>query len=391
MITAIVPMLSYAAPINTSDDNLTWTLDNDGVLTISGVGDMRDYLSASSMPWYSNRTKIKKVIIESGITSIGEYAFSEHHYITEVQIPDTVTKISDHTFYRCDAMKTVSIPDSIRYIGVEAFYGCKSLPSVSLGSNIATIGNCAFQGCKSLTSVSVPFSVSVMGDHVFAECTGLEQVNIPSSIKKISDYAFWNCTSLVDVTIPDSVTAIDNHAFWACSELKNITIGSGVKEIGKSAFSDCKKLKNVYYCGSEEAWKLISIGADNALLQSAAIYYNASSSIRVTLNGEPIPFDQAPVIVNDRTMVPLRAIFEALGASVDWDGATQTVTSKLHDTTIKMSVGSKLLYRNNAPITLDVAAQLINERTMVPVRAIAEAFDCAVGWDGATQTVSITK
>ena len=111
--------------------------------------------------------------------------------------------------------------------------------------------------------------------------------------------------------------------------------------------------------------------------------------ITVLLNDSLIKFDQPPVIKDDRTLVPLRAIFEALGATVDWDGETQTVTSVRGDKEVKLSIGSNVLYVNSQAVELDVPAQLINDRTMVPVRAVAESFDCFVDWDGEQKTVII--
>ena len=117
-----------------------------------------------------------------------------------------------------------------------------------------------------------------------------------------------------------------------------------------------------------------------------------AADITVTLDGEPIDFaDQAPEIVEGRTLVPLRAIFEALGASVEWDQVTRTVTSEMGGTTIQLTVGSDTLYKNDEPVTLDVPAQIINSRTMVPARAIAESYGVGVEWDAATRTVVLTK
>ncbi|MBE6682424.1 MAG: copper amine oxidase N-terminal domain-containing protein, partial [Ruminococcaceae bacterium] len=117
-----------------------------------------------------------------------------------------------------------------------------------------------------------------------------------------------------------------------------------------------------------------------------------AADITVTLNGEAIDFaDQAPEIVEGRTLVPLRAIFEALGASVEWDQATKTVTSSMDDVTVKLTIGDNTLYRNGEGVTLDVAAQILNGRTMVPARAIAEAYGVDVQWDAATRTVVLTK
>ena len=108
------------------------------------------------------------------------------------------------------------------------------------------------------------------------------------------------------------------------------------------------------------------------------------------VNGKNVYFDQLPILDNGRTLVPLRAIFEALGANVNWDGTTQTVTASKGGTNISLQIGSNQLYVNGSAKTLDVPAKLINSRTLVPVRAISEAFGCKVDWDGNSQTVIIT-
>mgnify|MGYP004506438473 FL=1 len=114
--------------------------------------------------------------------------------------------------------------------------------------------------------------------------------------------------------------------------------------------------------------------------------------IRVIVNGDEVAFpDQKPAIVNDRTLVPLRAIFEALKAEVAWDDETKTVTSKKGDISISLAINSDRLYQNGQEKILDVPAQIMNGRTMVPVRAISEAFQCQVGWDQNTRTVTVEE
>ena len=115
----------------------------------------------------------------------------------------------------------------------------------------------------------------------------------------------------------------------------------------------------------------------------------STDTISVTLNGTELSFDQPPIAVNGRTLVPLRAIFESIGATVEWDQATQTVTSTKDDINISLTIDSNILYKNGSPIELDVPAQAINQRTLVPVRAISEAFGAEVEWDENTRTVVI--
>ncbi len=115
------------------------------------------------------------------------------------------------------------------------------------------------------------------------------------------------------------------------------------------------------------------------------------TAIKVLLNGNVITFDQSPIIKGGRTLVPMRAIFEAMGATVDWKGDTQTVTGTKGDIVITMQIGNNVITKNGQNITLDVSPQIVNGRTLVPVRAVAESFDTMVEWDGNTQTVVITS
>ena len=117
----------------------------------------------------------------------------------------------------------------------------------------------------------------------------------------------------------------------------------------------------------------------------------ANDDVSVYLFGEKLEFDVPPQIINSRTLVPMRVIFEELGAQVNWNGETQTVTSTKGDKTIILTVGSYTMYVNSKEVTLDVAPVIVNQRTMVPARAVSESFDLKVDWDGDTRSVFITN
>lgn len=119
--------------------------------------------------------------------------------------------------------------------------------------------------------------------------------------------------------------------------------------------------------------------------------YSQLNGITVILNGKKLEFDVEPTLINDRTMVPMRVIFEALGAKVDWDGTTQTAIGVTKNTTIKITIGKDYLLKNDNIVVLDSPAVVISDRTLVPVRAIAESLDCKVEWYGETQVVEILK
>ena len=119
--------------------------------------------------------------------------------------------------------------------------------------------------------------------------------------------------------------------------------------------------------------------------------YSAENPIRVTFNGNYIQFDQSPVAINGRVLVPVRKIFEAMGATVDYDWKTKQVTGKQGDLVITLKIDSNLAYVNGKKITLDVPAKAINGRTLVPARFIAESLGAQVNWNGTNRTVEITK
>ncbi len=117
--------------------------------------------------------------------------------------------------------------------------------------------------------------------------------------------------------------------------------------------------------------------------------FASNEAITVEINSVPVAFDVQPQIINSRTMVPMRKIFEELGAVVTWDGPTQTATGKKGDVTINFTINSNILFKNGTPILLDTAPVIVDGRTLVPVRAIAESFNCNVDWNDATRTVEI--
>ncbi len=240
---ALIPTEAQAAELTASgtcgaqDDNLIWTLDEEGTLIISGTGDMKDYSgSYNYAPWYSNRSSIKNVVIGNGVISIGPSAFYDCTTLMSIAIPDSVTSIGNSAFYSCSSLKSITIPDSVTSIGNSVFYSCSKLTSVTIGNSVTYIGNSAFCFC--------------------------------SSLKRI--------------TIPDGITSIGNSAFYSCSSLNSVTIPDSVISINSSAFEYCYNLTNVIYCGAKDQWKSISISGGNYLLKSATRQYHDFQTPAVT-------------------------------------------------------------------------------------------------------------
>ncbi len=127
------------------------------------------------------------------------------------------------------------------------------------------------------------------------------------------------------------------------------------------------------------------------LMVIAPISVSAQSEIKVVLEGTEIEFDQPPVIISDRTMVPVRAIYEALGAEVSWDGATRTASGTKTGITVSFTIDEAKVVINYNEVEIDAPAVIVNDRTLVPVRALAEGFGVTVDWDAATRTVKLTN
>ena len=280
-------------------ENLTWTLDTAGTLTVSGQGAMEDYwtdlfdsIYRTKAPW--GWRDVKKIVIRPGVTDIGDNAFAGCVYATQATIPEGVTGIGSSAFRRCEALQSLTLPGSVSKIEYEAFLGCKSLERLTLPEGLTEIGSSAFEECDRLTGVTIPASVTelssgafgycpaltalsvkkdnpvyysagnclieraekqviqgcgssvIPGDgsveaiagSAFSGCASLKKVTLPSSVTSIGAGAFRDCTGLTELTLSDSLTSIPWYAFSGCSALKQVSIPNGVTSIGRRAFAE---------------------------------------------------------------------------------------------------------------------------------------------------------
>ena len=224
-----------------------WSVDEStGVLAISGNGDMDDYeLYVYYAPWSCYSSAIKKIVIEDGVTSIGDYAFYNFSNLSSITIPNSVTSIGKYAFSDCSNLTSIKISNSVTSIGDSAFYSCSNLTSTTIPNSVTSIGNSAFEECSNLTSITIPNSVTSIGNSAFEECSSLISITIPDSVSSIGDSAFYNCSSLTSITIPDGVISIGDDAFEGCSSLTSATISSSVTSIGDCAFGDCSSLTSI--------------------------------------------------------------------------------------------------------------------------------------------------
>ena len=284
---------------NTVHAEISYTLSKDGTLTISGT-DMPNYWGANPAPWQGNR--VIKVIIEDGVTNIGEYAFAGCSSLTSITIPNSVTSIGRDAFSGgCSRLASITIPNSVTSIGLYAFRDCTGLTSIVIPNSMISIGNSVFMGCSGLISVTIPNSVISIESRAFSNCSSLTSITIPQSVRSIAEdafvycdnlnsiivengnliydsrdncdaiiekksntlilgchntvipesvtsignYAFCGCSNLTYLAIPNSVTSIGNRAFYSCSSITSINIPNTVKNIGNSAFGLCSGLTSV--------------------------------------------------------------------------------------------------------------------------------------------------
>ena len=232
-------------------DGLAWEISDDGVLTISGSGPMADYgwYGDNAAPWREYYFDILSVVIEEGVTSIGNMAF-----------------------YGCSKLtQPVEIPDSVTSIGEQAFRDCTALTGVKIGSGVSAIPGGCFWDCHALADVQLPAGISVIGDGAFSNCTSLGNIILSDGLTEIGANAFSGCTALTGIAIPDSVTKIDSLAFSLCTALSGtVTLPAALEDIGYNIFAYAPV--DVYYNGSLESL--------------VALYENGTS----TQPRAPVPF-----------------------------------------------------------------------------------------------------
>lgn len=156
----------------TCGDSLTWVLTDDGVLTISGTGEMVNY-GSYDQPWYSMRDSIRSVVVEKGVTRIGSHAFEYCRSLKTVVAEDGLTSIGAGAFFVCQNLERVELPDSVTVIGISAFRDCESLRSIRLPDGLKRIADHTFEGCKSLRAVVIPKKVYEIAGGAFSRCEEL--------------------------------------------------------------------------------------------------------------------------------------------------------------------------------------------------------------------------
>ena len=252
------------AASGTCGEDLMWEITSDGTAVISGTGVIDSDLRSS---WPEDVT-VTSLVVKSGVSEIGNYAFSGLNSLERVTIEEGLSRIGHSAFENCSSLKYAEIgdgpeyfgesifnncaslerivlPDTLKHISWAMFQQCENLKHVNIPDNVTGIVDFAFNGCKSLEEVPLPDSVTSIGPYAFSFCTSLKSITIPDGVTEIRSETFWHCESLVKVTIPDSVTSIQGGAFSACISLPEISIPASVSSMDGNTFENCRNLKSI--------------------------------------------------------------------------------------------------------------------------------------------------
>lgn len=269
--------------------NLRWSLSG-GVLTISGTGAMKNWKNYyDPSPWEKN-DQITHVVIESGVTSIGNSAFWGCFYLTDISMPDTVTRIGREAIYAClnltsldisrvktfdagalcnSGLTEVAIPSGITELPGNLLSSCKKLTKVTLPEGITKIGVTVFGSCESLTSIKIPSTVTSIGSYAFDQ-SAIQTINIPNGVTEIGEMAFGQCPNLTELVIPDSVVKIGRNVVEGCSKLRSIHLGKGVENIfWVNSIAGANEFRTFQDC---ESLTYITVDPDNQ-------YYTAEDNV----------------------------------------------------------------------------------------------------------------
>ena len=406
LLFAVNPTI-YAETVKNGEcgDNLKWEYVYDiaeeyqGTLTISGTGDMTDYNQFNESLWYkSNFTdSIDRLVIDKGVTSVGNYTFWGKDLGSLVTLSDSVKRIGNAAFgntnidfvelnegletigeyaFGASELKEIIIPNSVNSISNDAFLN-SYIEKASLGNGISRIENETFYNCTRLSDINIPESVNYIGNYSFAK-TGVKDIIIPDSVKYIGKGAFSN-SDITSIKLSKNITRIEDNTFSNCANLSEIVIPNTVKYIGKEAFKDCKKLATIripksvdcidrdafsgcpdsmliYYTGSDEQWSKLPIASSNNAILTANVKTNSliitkpdidtisaldnqEFSIEVT---EPQPGGRLWLMLSDESL----SYIDDSGITVlDSDEKKKTITKQNANEYVEISDGAVLTFK----------------------------------------------
>ena len=436
---------------------------------------------------------LETVTLPKNMEILNEDMFYGCGNLKNIEIPDTVSEIGTHCFKDCSSLTSITLPQGVKRIGMGAFNGCTELRSVEWNKTAEMVYGDVFDGTKYLKEqpdgflliknntelyrygadskiaeipegvesihtgafadtdvekIICPKSFTKIGNGAFAQADKLREMEFKGEISFMETAAFSGCASLEQPIIPEHVTEIPDDCFRACYGMKSAVIPESVQYIGKGAFAECINLSSLEVKGAariEFAFGDTKLNKNNVKWNENAVYLPAlngdqyagdplgflfdvptqtekpvpaettapkptetpsvtasptasvvpttkplnkitvsadGAKIKVNINENTVNFPDAQPFVdeNDRTQIPIRAIAETLDFDVSWDGETKTALLKKGNLTLTIQIGANTLKKNGETIVMDTVARVSEDRTYIPLRFIGEAFGYQVEW-----------
>ena len=353
MIISTISIIPFSALASSGScgENATYTLDSNGVLTISGTGAMTNYPYASASLFDEN-DNIKSIIIEEGITSIGDYTFYWDKNLTSVKLPNSLQSIGKDAFNKCESLKSIYIPHRVNEIKSSAFWGCAALQSVAIVSELETIPDHIFTNCANLTTIAIPKTVSSVGDYAFYGCSKLSTIYyqgaeadfnaitvtgsnngqfkaagvnyysgycgenvkyylansktklVVSGTGAMDDFSSFDPgyypyrDTITSIEVGSGITDIRAFAFYDLTKAQSAAIGSGAEIIGEKAFKNCSALASISLPASV---KTIGNNAFENCSSLATVNYSGKRAQwgAISIGGNNAPLSSATINCSD--------------------------------------------------------------------------------------------
>ena len=264
-----MPADSQEMPALNSGAGTIWEIVAGNTLHIYGAGAMEDYESYASAPWTAQQESITAIVVDSGVTAIGKYAFSGLTKAQTVSLPEGITSLGGFCFQNCYALTDILLPESLLHMGQIAFANCTSLEKIRIPEGVTRLPSYLFYNCESLKDVELPASLTDIDEAAFSYCPSLQTISLPSELTCIGEDAFL-CSGIVSITLPDKIKSLYNTfrycdsltevnlpqqletmdgAFQYCEALTQIIIPASVKNIRDYTVSQCPNLKRIIFQG----------------------------------------------------------------------------------------------------------------------------------------------
>ncbi len=317
------------------DGSVMASLSDDGILTITGTGMMKDWASNDvSGDWHADdlRDKIYKVTIGEGITNVGDNAFENCQLLNEMTLSSTISKVTEDSFKSILSLETVSvssnnlslssengvlfnkdktklikypeakkdltytIPDTVTSLENYSFLSANHLNTLTLSNNLKTIGDYTFDFCSNIAQINIPAGVTTIGKGAFSNCSKITNIVLSNTVTQIGDNAFESCLKLTAIDLPDNIINLGNKTFSDCISLATIDFPANLQTIGDSAFYNCKSLTqinipgNVYSIGQSAfcyCSNITNISLPNGIkILKEKTFYSCVSLLEITLPSE---------------------------------------------------------------------------------------------------------